>query len=120
MQQVIDQLLIPAARRFSPELILVSAGFDAHWRDQIASLQYASRDYHTLATALQELASELCSGKLAFFLEGGYDLAALANSAENVFLALLREPPKDTLGPPPQPQPDIQPLLAYLRHGHSF
>jgi len=120
VQQVIHQLLIPAARRFAPELILVSAGFDAHWRDQIAGLQYASRDYHTLATALQELASELCSGKLAFFLEGGYDLAALANSAENVFLALLREPPKDTLGPPPQPQPDIQPLLAYLRHGHSF
>lgn len=120
VQQIMAQLLFPAARRFAPELILVSAGFDAHWRDQLASLQYASRDYHALATALQELASELCSGQLAFFLEGGYDLAALANGAENVFLALLREPPKDTLGPPPEPQPDIQPLLADLRRGHGF
>ncbi len=120
VQQIITELLFPVARRFGPELILASAGFDAHWRDQLASLQYTGRDFHVLATTLQQLASELCSGQLAFFLEGGYDLAALADGTVNIFRALLGEHFKDTLGPPPQPQPDIKKLLVDLRLAHGF
>ena len=58
VQQILDGLLFPAARRFAPELILASAGFDAHWRDPLANLQYTSHDYHALARGLHELASE--------------------------------------------------------------
>ncbi len=120
LQQVLVELLAPAARRFAPELILASAGFDSHWRDQMARLQFASRDYHALATALHEIASEFCSGQLVFFLEGGYDLPALADGSANVFRALLGQRAKDTLGPPPHPQPNIQHLLADLYRAHGF
>lgn len=118
--QILTELLFPAARRFAPEMILASAGFDAHWRDPLANLQYTSCDYHVLATALQVLASEFCSGRLAFFLEGGYDMQALADGAANVFRALLGEPAKNTLGPPPHPQPGIQNLLTDLHRAHGF
>ena len=120
LQQLIGDLIIPAARRFAPELILASAGFDAHWRDPLASLQYAGRDYHSLATALQELAVECCSGRLAFFLEGGYDLPALADGAGNVFRALLSSPTEDTLGPASHAEPGIKNLLAELRRIDGF
>ncbi len=120
LQQLIGDLIIPAARRFAPGLILASAGFDAHWRDPLASLQYVSRDYHSLATALQKLAAECCSGRLAFFLEGGYDLPALADGACNIFRTLLGEPAEDTLGPASHPESHIENLLAELRRIHGF
>ncbi len=120
LQQLIRDLIIPIACRFAPELVLASAGFDAHWRDPLASLQYTSRDYHSLTTALQELAAKCCSGRLAFFLEGGYDLPALADGAGNVFRALLGEPAEDTLGLASHPEPRIENLLAELRRIHGF
>ena len=120
VQQILSDLIVPSVRHFCPELILVSAGFDAHWRDNLSNLQYSGRDYHVISTALQELASELCSGQIVFFLEGGYDLPALSESAVNVFRALLGEPSIDTLGPPLHPEPDIGNQLNHIRSLHDF
>lgn len=120
VQQILSDLIFPSVRHFCPELILVSAGFDAHWRDNLSNLQYSARDYHILSTALQDLASELCSGQIVFFLEGGYDLPALSESAVNVFRALLGEPSIDTLGPPLHPEPDIRNHLTHIRSLHDF
>lgn len=97
-EQVFDAVIAPAARRFQPELILVSAGFDAHWRDPLASMNLTVSGYATLARQLLGLAGELCDNRVAFLLEGGYDLEATAQSVEATLRVMLGETPRDGLG----------------------
>ncbi len=75
-----DETVFPALREFSPDLILVSAGFDAHERDPLATLRLVEDDYAWVTERLCEIADELCGGRLVATLEGGYDLDALAAS----------------------------------------
>ena len=84
-----NEVLVPVARRFQPELILVSAGFDPHWADQLAMMRVSITGFAQMATILKELANELCQGRLVFTLEGGYNLQAVASSAKAVFDVLL-------------------------------
>jgi acetoin utilization deacetylase AcuC-like enzyme len=67
--------------RFAPDLILVSAGFDAHWRDPLAHLHLKDEDFYWIGHQLRVLARTHASGRLAASLEGGYDLHALTESA---------------------------------------
>jgi acetoin utilization deacetylase AcuC-like enzyme len=69
--------LLPAIDAFRPQLLLVSAGFDAHWRDPLAQLQLDAEDFAWLTTELRSLAGRHASGRLVSTLEGGYDLQAL-------------------------------------------
>jgi acetoin utilization deacetylase AcuC-like enzyme len=87
-ERVYERVIWPAARRFKPDLILVSAGFDAHWCDPLAHLQLDLAGYTHLARELIAMADELCSGRIVFTLEGGYDLYALSNGVLNVAYAL--------------------------------
>jgi acetoin utilization deacetylase AcuC-like enzyme len=84
-----NEILVPAARRFRPQLILVSAGFDAHWADQLAAMQVTILGFAQMTTILEELAAELCQGRLVFALEGGYNLGVVASSVRAVFDVLL-------------------------------
>jgi acetoin utilization deacetylase AcuC-like enzyme len=77
---VFHDLLLPAGRAFAPDLIIVSAGFDAHARDPLAEMRVSERGFAAMTSALAELAASTCGGKLALVLEGGYDLGALAAS----------------------------------------
>jgi len=72
--------LLPAIDRFKPQLVLVSAGFDAHWRDPLAQLQLKDEDFYWIGHELKKLATQHANGRLAASLEGGYDLKALENS----------------------------------------
>lgn len=72
--------LLPELDRFAPELIVVSAGFDAHWRDPLAQLQLKDADFHWIGHELKALAGKHASGRLVASLEGGYDLVALTES----------------------------------------
>jgi acetoin utilization deacetylase AcuC-like enzyme len=72
---------LPALRRFRPELILVSAGFDAHREDDMGSLKLVEADYAWITERLVEVADEFAQGRIVSFLEGGYDLSALGRSA---------------------------------------
>jgi acetoin utilization deacetylase AcuC-like enzyme len=81
-------LFLPAARAFAPDLILISAGFDAHARDPLAEMQVTERGYAAMTSVMMQLAAETCGGKLALMLEGGYDLAALAGSVRATLEAL--------------------------------
>jgi len=72
--------LLPTIERFAPELILVSAGFDAHWRDPLAQLQLKAADFYWIGHELKALASKHAGGRLVASLEGGYNLAALTES----------------------------------------
>ncbi len=72
--------LLPEVERFRPQLILVSAGFDGHWRDPLAQLQLKDEDYYWIGEQLKALAIQHADGRLIASLEGGYDLKALEES----------------------------------------
>ncbi|MFP4209074.1 MAG: histone deacetylase family protein [Wenzhouxiangella sp.] len=72
--------LLPALDRFKPQLVLVSAGFDGHWRDPLAQLQLKDQDYFWIGEQLMGIARSHASGRLVASLEGGYDLAAITES----------------------------------------
>jgi acetoin utilization deacetylase AcuC-like enzyme len=81
--------LVPLARRFQPQLVLVSAGFDAHWADHLAMMRVTVTGFAQMAMILKELAAELCQGRLVFTLEGGYNLRVGASSIKTIFDVLL-------------------------------
>ncbi len=77
-----DEHIIPTLRKFSPEIIMVSAGFDAHIDDPLAGLSLTEEGYAGMTRRLCDLADEVCEGRLVSALEGGYDPRALAKSVE--------------------------------------
>ena len=120
-RQLYGEVVFPLVRRFQPQLILVSAGFDAHWDDPLASLGLSLTGYHWLARSLVDLADELCAGRIVFTLEGGYNLQVLAPGVGNVFRVLLGQADfDDPLGLSPWPEPDVAGLLAELKRSHTL
>lgn len=118
---VFDELLLPLARRFKPDLVLVSVGFDAHWSDPLGSMRLTVAAYSLMAQRLVKLAAEACRGRLAFTLEGGYNHAALAHGTLAVLNALLGFEFADLLGPPPSGErPVDHEYLARLRALHGL
>ncbi len=75
-----EQRILPALRNFSPDLILISAGFDAHQADPLANLRFVEEDFAWGTEQLLEVAERHANGRLVSVLEGGYDLTALAHS----------------------------------------
>ena len=121
--RIFKEVVGPAAWRFQPELILVSAGYDAHWDDPLASMQLSVAGYAAIARALKELAEELCQGRLVFTLEGGYHLEALAYSILNTFALLLGDGDwelVDPLGPSPWAEQPVDEIIARVRQVHSL
>jgi acetoin utilization deacetylase AcuC-like enzyme len=84
--------------------VLVSYGFDTHWRDPLGHLQLSGQGYGDLIARLVAWADKACDGRIALFLEGGYDLDAAAVCSQAVVAALLGEPWDDPLGPSPRPE----------------
>jgi acetoin utilization deacetylase AcuC-like enzyme len=82
--------LLPALDAFAPELVIVSAGFDAHARDPLASLQLQADDFGWVTRELVALADRHARGRIVSLLEGGYDLEALTQSAQAHVAALER------------------------------
>lgn len=96
---VMDELVLPLLGRFEPQMILVSYGFDIHWRDPLGSLCASAAGYGELIRKLVVWADRNCGGKIALFLEGGYDLAAGSACTQAVTAALLGTTVGDELGP---------------------
>lgn len=86
-----EAVFSPICEQFEPELIAVSAGFDAHQADPLTGLKVSSDGYGWIAQKIVEEAEKLCGGKTVFLLEGGYDLEALGASVTNVVRALNGE-----------------------------
>jgi acetoin utilization deacetylase AcuC-like enzyme len=80
-REAMEGVVLPALRRFSPEFVLISAGFDAHADDPLAGLCFTDADYRWVTLELMRVAQSCCQGRLVSTLEGGYDLAALGRSA---------------------------------------
>jgi len=119
--QVFEQLVWPAARRYNPELILVSAGFDAHWADPLCQMRLDLKGYDYLTRQLIAMAGALCEGKIVFVMEGGYNLISLSHAWLNVAYALLNDSKfVDPLGPPQGNEPNIAPLINRIRQIHQL
>ena len=85
-----EQKILPRLGDFAPELIVISAGFDAHMRDPLANLNLAEEDFGWATRRIMDIADRCAGGRVVSVLEGGYDLEALANSAAAHVIALMR------------------------------
>ncbi len=81
--------VLPALDRFRPDLVVISAGFDAHWRDPLADISLNEADFAWATSRLMEVADRACAGRIVSVLEGGYDLAGLAESVAAHITALM-------------------------------
>ncbi len=84
-----ENVILPQLRKFSPELIIVSAGFDAHFRDPLASLNLQADDFGWVTRKLMDVADATAGGRIVSVLEGGYDLQGLKESVASHVTALL-------------------------------
>ncbi len=119
---VVQRVLTPVAQGFRPELILVSAGFDAHRDDPLASMQVSAAGYRGMTAWLRALADAVCGGRLAFVLEGGYAPSGLREGVGALLAASLESP--EPLGAPAAAGPGSV-LAAVLErlvgiHGDRF
>ncbi|MEL6701584.1 MAG: histone deacetylase family protein, partial [Pseudomonadota bacterium] len=89
-RDVVESHVIPALERFAPQLVFISAGFDAHARDPLAGMLLTEDDFAWVTARLCDVADAHCGGKVVSSLEGGYDLEALAASAA-AHVAVLKE-----------------------------
>tara|TARA_A100001011_G_scaffold396117_1_gene493124 strand:- start:24 stop:950 length:927 start_codon:yes stop_codon:yes gene_type:complete len=86
--KIFNKFILRPIDRFRPEIILISAGFDAHKRDPLANINLESEDFYEITKQIVDLANIHCKGKVISFLEGGYDLLALSESIKHHLLAL--------------------------------
>ncbi len=120
--RIFEEIVWKAAERFEPELVLVSAGFDAHWTDPLAGMKLTLNGYAQLSSELKRIAERFCGGKIVFVMEGGYDLDGLSYGMCNIARVLLGDAPVDPLGLPPKvrPEPDISAMLGMIKRLHSL
>jgi len=116
--QAFHDIVVPAAERFAPDWILVSAGFDPHRRDPLGGMGVSDAGFALMAQQLLGLADKFAAGKIAFLLEGGYDLAGLRGSVAAVL---------ETMQSSAVPAPDaalardsqIAPLIRHIQQLHE-
>ena len=108
-RRVIQEIVKPAAKKFNPQLMLISAGFDSHWSDPITTLGLSTAGFFSISKLLVELAEEHCNGRIIFVLEGGYDPVNVANGSSAVFFAITGK----------SSAPDVQDTCPYNDPDHS-
>jgi acetoin utilization deacetylase AcuC-like enzyme len=109
-----DELVAPAFRDFDPDLVLVSAGFDAHRHDPISRMRVSTEGYGLLADRVREVA-DAADAALAFVLEGGYGLDTLAESVAEVHETFDGKTP---LTPDGEADEDVTKLIGEVRESH--
>ncbi len=78
--ELMEAVILPRMTAFRPDLIIISAGFDAHWRDPLANINLTEQDFADATRAVMEVADKACGGRVVSVLEGGYDLQGLGAS----------------------------------------
>ncbi len=89
-REAMETAIFPRLNGFKPDLIVISAGFDAHTRDPLANLNLVEADYTWVTQKLMEIADDGAQGRIVSMLEGGYDLQGLSRSAAAHVIALMR------------------------------
>lgn len=117
---IAEKIYSPFIESFRPEMIFVSAGFDAHWSDPLAGLGMTSGGYFALTQSLLALAKTHCGGKIVFVLEGGYRQQNVSNGIQSVFAALTGRPAPTFNDASPYPEPDIHQRVDAVLKRHRF
>jgi acetoin utilization deacetylase AcuC-like enzyme len=119
--RVADEIFKPVVESFRPQMLFISAGFDAHWNDPITSLGLSTQGFYNISKKLVELAEEFCNHKIVFVLEGGYDPDNVADGAMAVFDALTNSPLRtDAHDPSPHQESDHESRIAEIRNWHGL
>jgi acetoin utilization deacetylase AcuC-like enzyme len=113
--RVFDEVIMPIGRAFKPQFIMVSAGFDCHWRDPLGEMQVTEEGFRQMMRRIMRLAAECCEGKIVAALEGGYNLEAIANSGAVVIDEMGREV-DDRIEPETQGE-RVAPIIERMRKG---
>jgi len=120
-KRLYEEIIFPLLKRFQPQLILVSAGYDAHWDDPLASMGLSLTGLAWISQMLVEYAQALSRGRIVFTLEGGYQPAALSIGVANSIKALLgRSDFSDPLGKASRPEPDLSDYLREVKKIHRL
>jgi acetoin utilization deacetylase AcuC-like enzyme len=115
------EVILPVLRRFKPQLLLVSAGYDCHWKDPLANMGLSLTGIAWISETLVQAAQELCAGRIVFTLEGGYHRDVLKHGVTNSIRALLgRNDYVDPFGKSPEPEPDLTGYLAEVKNIHKI
>ncbi|WP_210203346.1 histone deacetylase family protein [Breoghania corrubedonensis] len=88
-QEAVEVMLLPRLTDFRPDLVLISAGFDAHKRDPLANINLLEDDFAWITAKLMDIADQSCGGRVVSMLEGGYDLEGLARSVAAHVMTLM-------------------------------
>jgi acetoin utilization deacetylase AcuC-like enzyme len=106
-QATMHEVILPLLDRYAPQMLLVSVGFDTHWRDPLGQLILSAQVFYELIASLREWADQHANGRIALVLEGGYDLDAATACCNGAVAALLGQPFQDPLGPAPQRESEL-------------
>jgi len=119
---IFRSIIGPVAREYAPQLVLVSAGFDAYFKDPLGSMGLTERGYAALTREILSVADDTCGGKVVFALEGGYHLPGLEQSIVSVLEVMAGfSRDEESFEPASQAKFDKQakPLMAAIRETHS-
>lgn len=117
----LEQAALPLADKIKPEILFVSAGFDAHWKDPLTALGVSTAGFYQICQKLVDMAGAFSMGKAVFVLEGGYHPLHLAENTAAMAAAVTGRPlGSDSAGPCPYPDVDIQPILDRVREYHHL
>lgn len=120
-QMLYEKLVWPAVERFQPDLLLVSAGFDAHFVDPLAQMKLSLPGYAHRCRELQAMADKFCAGRVLFVMEGGYDLQAIGHGMRNIAHVLLNDDTiSDPYGTHDTDEPDLTALVERLQSRHNL
>jgi acetoin utilization deacetylase AcuC-like enzyme len=114
---VFRDVIVPAVKDFKPDWILVSAGFDAHMRDPLGGMNVSETGFAAMARATLRLAEEFAENKIAFLLEGGYELTALCSSVAAVLNEMRGSSGEDALAAAAAER--IEPLIKRILNMHE-
>ena len=87
-EKIFDERIMLNLDKQKPDFLIISAGFDAHQKDPLASINLVEKDFEIVTQKLKLIANKYCNGRIISFLEGGYDLLALSESIKQHLLAL--------------------------------
>ncbi len=120
--RVFDEIITPLVRRFKPGLILASAGFDAHWLEEISTMAVSLDGFTRMVKTVAGLSDELCGGRMVVLLEGGYDLEVLSYGVLNTFHVLNEEIGRvqNPLGSFPGREAPVDRLISQVKHIHGL
>lgn len=120
-QKASEQVIIPALKRFHPEFLFVSVGFDAHGEDPLSSIQLSLAGYNVICRALMKAAEEICQGRIIFCLEGGYNLEVLGPGTGNIVRGLTGdETYDDPLSRYEEREGTIDDLIGFIKDTHKL